>query len=166
MAAKKEEKKPEEPGAPTPSKLPLITLILVGLNLPATGFVAFMALNPVVPPPPEPPPPGPADDPLAVWGPTVDLDTFVVNLNEPTSSRYLRARIQVELADEKASERFERLRPVLRNELLGYLSNLTVEQTLGAEAKETIRSDLMKGITDKVGEDQVKGLFFSEFVVQ
>jgi flagellar FliL protein len=166
MAAKKEEKKPEDQGPPSPSKLPLVILILVALNMGGTGFVAYMAMNPKAPPPPEAPPPGPADDPLAVWGPTVDLDSFVVNLNEPTSTRYLRCRIQVELADDKASERFERMRPVLRNELLGYLSNLTVEQTLGSQAKETIRSDLMARITEKLGPEHVKRLFFSEFVVQ
>ena len=166
MAAKKEDKKPEEQGPPPTSKVPLIILILVVLNLGATGFVTYMTMNPLPPPVPEEPPPGPAEDPLAVWGPTVDLDTFVVNLNEPTSSRYLRARIQVELADDKASERFDRLRPVLRNELLSYLSNLTVEQTLGSQAKEAIRTDLMARITEKVGEDQVRRLFFSEFVVQ
>ena len=167
MAAKKEEKKPDAEGAEPPkSKLPLIILIMVVLNMAGTGFVAFMAMNPVAPPPPPEAERGPELDPTVIWGPTVEMDPFVVNLNEPTSSRYLRTQIQMEMADQKAADRFGRAIPVIRNELLAYLSSLTVEDTLGMEAKERIRTHLVTKIGETLGEDQVKRLFFTEFVVQ
>lgn len=167
MAAKKDDKKQDaDEGEAKPSKLPLIMLVLLVLNMGGTGFVAFMALNPLPPPPPPEEERGPEEDPTIVWGPTVEMDPFVVNLNEPTSSRYLRTQIKMEMIDQKAADRFGRAVPVIRNELLAYLSSLTVEDTLGMEAKERIRTDLVSKITTTLGEDQVKRLFFAEFVVQ
>lgn len=167
MAAKKaEEKKPEEQAPSSGSKLPLITLLMVVVNLAATGFVAYMALFPV--PPPPPPQSDVPEDPTGIMpmGPLVALEPFLVNLNEPENARYLRMKMRIELADQPKADLFERAMPVLRSELLAYLSELTVKDTMGAEAKAKITGDMLGRINERLGEDSAKRLFFEEFVVQ
>lgn len=168
MAAKKnEETKPEEEEeAPSGSKLPLITLLLLVINLGATGFVAYMALFPVVPPAPEPS--QAMLDPTGIMpvGPLIELEPFLVNLNEEKSSRYLRMKVRLELRDQPKADLFEKAKPVLRSEVLAYLSNLTVADTMGADAKRKITEDLLSTFNDRLGRDSAQRLFLEEFVVQ
>ncbi|GEM_PF-2114877 len=166
MAAKKDDKAPaEDAPEPSGSKLPLLTFVLLVLNLGATGFVAYMALFPVAPPAPPPPPPA-ADEKNSLVGPLVDLEAFLVNLNEEKSSSYLRTKLQLEVEDQATADMVEKAKPILRSELLGYLSSLTVAETRGAEAKEKINADVLKLINDRIGSAKAKRLFFTEFVVQ
>lgn len=103
--------------------------------------------------------------PEGAIGPTFALDTFVVNLNETESTRYLKTTFEVELADAHAVDRITRLKPAVRDEVLRYLSSLTVQDTLGEEAKARIRVDLAERLTKTI-DGGVRKLYFSEFVVQ
>lgn len=167
MAAKKEEKTPAEeaPEASGP-KLPLLTFVFLLLNLGATGFVAYMSLFPVAPPEPPPPVEEVEENTAVVVGPLVDLDAFLVNLNEEKASRYLRTKIQLEVEDQLTADLLERAKPILRSELLAYLSSLTVADTLGSEAKSKITQEVLNRVNARVGENKAKRLFFTEFVVQ
>lgn len=169
MAAKKkeEEKKTEEaPSGGGGSKLTLILLVLMVVNLGATGFTAFMSLNPVPAPAPEKNE-EPAD-PTGVIpvGPLIELEPFLVNLNETDSSRYLRMKLRVEVADQPIADRFDRAMPVLRSELLAYLSSLSVKDTLGFEAKEAITTNVLEKLNERLGPHSARRIFIEEFVVQ
>ena len=100
-------------------------------------------------------------------GPVVAIDTFVVNLNEPGSSRYLKTTFEMEVADLAAQKELEEQKRLVRDEMLSYLSNLTLKETMGESSKAKIKDDLTER-ADKAlgGHGRVKHLFFSEFVVQ
>jgi flagellar protein FliL len=151
------------PSGPKPSKL--VPLLLV-LNLGGTGFAVFKLLTA------KPAHAAPAaaehgdvkEETSA--GPLVEFETFVVNLNEAASSRYLKVTMRMEVANAKVQHAIEkRIHPV-RDVVLGYLSGLGVADSLGAAAKDKIKADLIERIQELIGEDTIRRIYFEEFVVQ
>jgi flagellar basal body-associated protein FliL len=160
-----------EPEAPKPAKAPagpkpskaLLGLIVV--NLAGTGFVAFRLLTAQ---------PAAAavvikeevSESQTVTGPVTTFEPFVVNLDEPGTARYLKTTLQLELASPEVNETFEKSKQLVRDAILSYLSGLHVKDTLGAEAKDKMRTDIVARAEKILGERNVKRVFFQEFVVQ
>jgi flagellar FliL protein len=160
---------PPEPAKAKAPKAPTspIVLGLLVLNLAGTGFGVFKVMTAS---------PAAAATAAAekheekptkeITGPVVALDPFVVNLNEQGNARYLKMTAQLELVTEKDTETIEKSKQVIRDEVLSYLSGLTVKDTLGTTAKDAIREALMKKLEAIVGEHKIRRMFFQEFMVQ
>lgn len=159
-----EPKKEDKPKAGKGSK---VVPLLVVVNLAATGFTAFKVMT-TQPAHAEAPPDKPHQAPLTneVVGPVIPMDPFVVNLDEPGTSRYLKLTIQFELITAEAEAVITKSKQLIRDTILSHLSGLKHADTLGAPAKEKLRSSLMEKIEKIVGPNQVRRLFFQEFVVQ
>jgi flagellar FliL protein len=155
--------KAADPPAASSSKAVLGLLVM---NLGVTAFVAFKLLT-AHPAEAAPAPAHPVEvgSPNEVTGPVVALDPFVVNLDEPGQSRYLKVTLQVEVAP-KSEEALAKSKELIRDTVLSYFSGLHVKDTLGAEAKEKIRTDLLAKMTKMIGPDRVRRLFFQDFMVQ
>jgi len=156
------EKKPAEPAGAKPNKA---MMGLVGANLLISALVAFktMTAKPVAVAAAahtEHREPG-----HEVTGPVVALDPFVVNLDEPGQSRYLKVALELELAPH-GEEALAKSKQLVRDAILSHLSGLRLKETLGAEAKEKLRGDLMAKVTKLVGAEKVRRMFFQDFVVQ
>jgi flagellar protein FliL len=160
---------PAKPATPAgaPGKTSKAVLALLVLNLGASGFGVFKAMTA------KPAMAAPAheakhetNEKVEVTGPVVPLDPFVVNLNETGTSRYLKVTMQVELIKPDVQALLDKNKQVIRDAVLSYLSSLKLADTLGAEAKDKMRADVMKKIEEIVGEHKVRRLFFQEFVVQ
>ena len=157
------------PGAPT-SKLVLILLIL---NLGASGFGAFKLLtaHPVAAAAAAPGAAHKGDakgghETSEVSGPIIELEPFVVNLDEPGTARYLRAKVQLEVADAAAGASVTKSVLLVRDIILGHLSGLKHADTLGSQAKESVRTEMMKKLEAQLGGKKIKRMFFTEWVVQ
>ena len=114
---------------------------------------------------------GPAPEEPEVIDPSipptaVPLDPFVVNLNEPKSSRYLKATIEVEVHGEERVALIETKKRAIRADLLRYLSGLKVEDTTGEEKKLKIRDELIARVEKQTGANTLAGLYLTEFVIQ
>lgn len=142
---------------------PKIVLALLVLNLAASGFGAFKAATAHGAPKAHEVEPEASGN--EITGPVVQLDPFVVNLDEPTA-RYVKVTIQLELISEKAAANLEKGKQLVRDGILSYLSGLKVADTLGEAAKVHMREELLKRCVDALGKGNVKRVFFSEFVVQ
>src|SRR5262249_33325511 len=135
------------------------------VNLAASGFVVFKLLTA--------PPAEAAHDSHAqhepptgeVTGPVAALDTFVVNLDEPGTARYLKITLQLELFPH-AEPALEKSKQLIRDTILSHLSGLHLKDTLGSEAKEKIRGELMANVSKLIGPDKIRRMFFQDFVVQ
>ena len=99
-------------------------------------------------------------------GPVVSLDPFVVNLNEVASSRYLKTTFELETTGEKAAEALNEDKRGVRDEVLRYLSSLSVADTLGETNKDKIQTEIVARVDKALGGGKVKRLYFSDFVVQ
>jgi len=138
---------------------------LLAANLAGTGFVAFKLLtaHPVEAAPTHAEPVAAAST-TEVTGPVVSLDPFIVNLDEPGQSRYLKVTLEIELTG--SEEAFIKSKQLVRDAILSHLSGLHLKDTLGAEAKDKIRGDLMTKLGKLLGPDKVRRMFFQDFVVQ
>lgn len=157
---------PVKPADPPPGGKPSKAILgLLVVNLAGTAFVAFklMTAHPIeaaiTAAHAE------AGPKAEVMGPVISLDPFVVNLDEPGTSRYLKVTLRLEITP-KTEEALSNAKEAVRDAILSHLSGLHLKDTLGAEAKDKIRQDLLAKITKVVGPDKVRRLFFSDFVVQ
>lgn len=166
MSSSNEEATQGADGAAPASRPPKVVLALLALNLVLTGGVAFKTLT-AKPAAAAVCGAAVASEPSReVTGPLVAIDPFVVNLNEPGSPRYLKVTMQAEVADRAATRIFEKSKQLIRDELLRYLSGLTVADTLGPANKDKIRGDLEAAVTGIIGENRLHRMIFAEFVVQ
>jgi len=152
-----------------------LILILLGVNiLLMLGMGAYFVFF-------NKPAPAPAADPAAAsptaegqpappaqvkTGPMVELEPFLVNLDEPGASRYLKAMIQLELSDPKAADEVKQRLVPLKDMIITYLSSLNYSQTQGVVNKEIIRTSLVKQINKVMTTGQVTNLYFTDFVIQ
>ena len=148
----------EQPAAPKASKLPMLMSLV---NILVTGAVGYLVFSNAGPAPDEPEVIDPSIPPTAV-----PLDPFVVNLNEPKSSRYLKATIEVEVHGEERVALLEQKKRAIRADLLRYLSGLTVEDTTGEEKKLKIRDEIIARVEKQTGPNTLAGLYLTEFVIQ
>jgi flagellar FliL protein len=140
----------------------LISIVLA-LNLAAAGLTAFKLRTPSVEAAVPEPKIAPTNE---VTGPVKTLEPFMVNLDEEGAPRYLRVVLQMELASADADEAIDHSMHIVRDSILRYLSGLHVADTLGAEAKDKIRGEILSRIERIAGGHKIRRLFFEEIVVQ
>jgi flagellar FliL protein len=99
-------------------------------------------------------------------GPQVKLEPFVVNLNDPEGSRYLKLTTELELSGPEAQAELNVRMAQVRDALLIHLSGQTYDGVRGEEGKKALRDGLHARIEGILGARTVKGLYFTEFVVQ
>ena len=168
VSAEPSEKPAPAAGAAAPSaKPPKVMLLLLVLNLGATGFVVFKTLT-AKPAAAAPHAGEHVEKPVTaeVTGPVMALDPFVVNLNEPGTARYVRVNIQIETSSPQAEAAVKKSLLLVRDVILSHLSGLRLADTLGAQAKEKLRLELLAKLGASIGSDKIRRIFFGEFVVQ
>src|SRR5690606_17164917 len=118
-----------------------VVVALLVLNLGTSGFSTFKLATekPATAPAPEAAAPSTSE----VTGPVIALDPFVVNLDEPGQSRYLKVTLQLELVRPDAETVIEKNKQVIRDAILSHLSGLKLADTLGTAAKDKLRVDLL-----------------------
>src|SRR5262245_33227503 len=112
--------KPAEP-PPAAGKTSKLVVALLVLNLGASGFGVFRLLTAepaAAAPVPHAPPPMMTSE---VTGPVFGIEPFVVNLDEPGQSRYLKVTLQLELATAEAEAALTRSKQLVRDAILSHL---------------------------------------------
>jgi len=99
----------------------------------------------------------------------LQLDSFVVNLQDPSGNGYLRIGITLGLgapasADDKDKQ--AAYLPHLRDTILGVLGTRTVDELLTPDGKTKLKADLLQAIDANIPELQCKDVYFTEFLVQ
>jgi flagellar protein FliL len=161
MSETPEAKPPEKSGAKSSKLIP----ILLVLNLGASGFSTFkLATAKAAPAAVEHEETKPTS--AEITGPVIALEPFVVNLDEPGQSRYVKVTLQLELVSKDDEHTLENSKQVVRDAILSHLSGLKLADTLGAAAKDKLRTELMTKTEAILGPHKVRRMFFQEFVVQ
>lgn len=160
----------DEPPKPEPvaaaPKVPKVLVALLVLNLGSSGFTTFKVVTASPAAAATSAEHEPAPSTSEVVGPVLALDPFVVNLDEPGTSRYLKLTLQLELVSPEAEASIEKSKHSLRDAILSHLSGLHLADTLGIPAKDKLRTEIMAKIEKVVGDKKVRRVFFQEFVVQ
>lgn len=151
------------------SKLPwIIVLLVVVLSNGVWAGVFVVMGNPATASaePVDSDPAEPAEPADVEPGPLVELEPFVVNLNDPASSRYLRIGISVELGAEEDREALEKRMVPLRDGYISELSMQAPEHLLSARDKERLRDNLLTRAQRLVSKRAVRDVYFTEFMMQ
>lgn len=95
---------------------------------------------------------------------------FVVNFNASSNYRFLQVQVEVLTYDQAVIPVIEQNLPVIQNNLIFLLSDLTADQIMSNEGKAKIREDSLKVIqqviTDRTGKPGVEEVYFTSFVMQ
>lgn len=99
-------------------------------------------------------------------GPLLALDSMVTNMAEPDSDRYLKVSMQLRLTSEAARAEVEAQLVPVRNQILLYLSSLTVADTSGADNKYSIQKKVKRIANEAMPSSRITQVYFTEFVIQ
>ena len=99
-------------------------------------------------------------------GPIFDLEPFIVNLEGQKDTRYLKAKISLELKGQKTSEELNKRLPQVRDIMIELLSSKTYGDLSTLHGKEHLKSEIMIRLNSILKTGTVKNVFFTEFVMQ
>ncbi len=94
------------------------------------------------------------------------LDTFTVNLKSDSGSRYLKVTMSLELEGEELSLELDAKSPVLRDRIIRILSSKTLEEITSKKGKSKVSSQIMDTLNAMISDGLIRGIYFTEFVIQ
>ncbi len=99
-------------------------------------------------------------------GPMVDIQDFIINILDKNETRYLKASMTLELDNlETVTEVNERM-PQIRDSILLLVGNKTFAELNDLQGKLQLRAEIMVRLNKLLKKGKVKGIYFTEFVVQ
>jgi flagellar FliL protein len=115
---------------------------------------------------------GGEDDPKAVKGgfvppgPILKLENFVIQLKTVDNDRYVRLAFDLEVGNEKDKEAVTAHLSHIRDLVISYFADRTLDELRGSEAMERTKATLIKRIDDIVPGHRIKNIFVTDFIVQ
>jgi len=94
------------------------------------------------------------------------LDTFTVNLKSDSGRRYLKCTMSLELSGEELSMELDAKAAVLRDRIIRILSSKTLEEISSKKGKAKVSQQIMDTLNSMISDGQIKGIYFTEFVIQ
>ena len=107
-----------------------------------------------------------AEEAVETMGPTKKLETFIVNLADKGGKRYLRVSMDLELEKEETVEIVEKILPKIRDAILMILPTKKYEDIGTVEGKSALRNEMLTKINELMEPEEIKNIYFTEFVVQ
>ena len=99
-------------------------------------------------------------------GPIYPLDTFIVNLVGNQGKSYLKAKIELELNDEKLKKEIDKRLPQFRDSILTLLSSKSNDQIKSLEGKYQLREEIVSMLNQFLVTGKVVNIYFTDFIIQ
>ncbi len=103
---------------------------------------------------------------LSQIGVLYPLDTFTVNLKSDSGRRYLKVTMSLELEGAELSLELDSKSPVIRDRVIRILTSKSLEEISSKKGKQKISDQIMDTLNAMISDGQIKGIYFTEFVVQ
>ena len=94
------------------------------------------------------------------------LDTFTVNLKSDSGRRFLKCTISLELEGEELSMELDSKSAVLRDRIIRILTSKTLEEVSSKKGKAKLTQQIIDALNAMITDGRIKGLYFTEFVIQ
>lgn len=94
------------------------------------------------------------------------LDTFTVNLKSDAGRRYLKVTMSLELEGAELSLELDAKSPVLRDRIIRILTSKTLEEISSKKGKQKVSNQIMDTLNAMISDGTIKGIYFTEFVIQ
>ena len=101
-------------------------------------------------------------------GPVMPLDEFLVNLADPGGDHFLKVTVNLELDKDKgktAESLKEQVAPI-RDAVLSALCSKTRDEITPIGGRDKLKGEIKKDVNAALGEDDVQGVYFTNFVTQ
>ncbi|PLX91452.1 MAG: flagellar basal body protein FliL [Desulfuromonas sp.] len=99
-------------------------------------------------------------------GPMVDITDFIINILDKNETRYLKAAITLELENEETVAEVNERMPQIRDSVLLLVGNKTFAELNDLQGKLQLRAEIIVRLNKLLKKGKVKGIYFTEFVVQ
>lgn len=99
-------------------------------------------------------------------GPMVDVSDFIINILDKNETRYLKAAITLELENEETVIEVNERMPQIRDSVLLLVGNKTFAELNDLQGKLQLRAEIIVRLNKLLKKGKVKGIYFTEFVVQ
>jgi flagellar FliL protein len=99
-------------------------------------------------------------------GPILKLENFVIQLKTVDADRYVRLAFDIEVGTEQDKEAMTAHLSHIRDMVITYFADRTLDELRGSEAMERTKATLIKRIDDVVPGRRIKNLFITDFIVQ
>jgi len=97
----------------------------------------------------------------------VHLESFIVNLSDHDDKAFLRVGIDLGVdKDVKEGKAAMENVPNVRDAIIGVLTAYKSEDLLSAEGKRQLKDNLLKSLTERAPELEVREIYFTDFLVQ
>lgn len=94
------------------------------------------------------------------------LDTFTVNLKSDAGRRYLKVTMSLELEGEELSLELDSKSPVIRDRVIRILTSKSLEEISSKKGKQKVSTQIMDTLNAMISDGTIKGIYFTEFVIQ
>lgn len=99
-------------------------------------------------------------------GPTYSMETFIVNLIGDRGKSYLKAKIELELDNERLAAEIDKRLPQFRDAILTMLSSKTNDDIKTLEGKFQLRAEIISTLNQYLQTGKVLNVYFTDFIVQ
>jgi flagellar FliL protein len=99
-------------------------------------------------------------------GPILKLENFVIQLKTVDTDRYVRLAFDLEVATEPDKDAVTAHLSHIRDLVITYFADRTLDELRGSEAMERTKATLIKRIDEIVPGRRIKNLFITDFIVQ
>jgi flagellar FliL protein len=94
------------------------------------------------------------------------LEPFIVNIHDGVNLRYLKIKLDFEIASPAAKEELDPFQAPLRDAILVLLSGKNLEEISVTDGKNKLRDEVMAAVAKVVPPGKIRRVYFTEFVVQ
>jgi len=103
---------------------------------------------------------------LSEIGVLYPLDTFTVNLKSDAGRRFLKVTMSLELDNTNLSLELDAKSPVIRDRVIRILTSKTLEEISSKKGKQKVSEQIMDTLNAMISDGKLKGIYFTEFVIQ
>ncbi len=94
------------------------------------------------------------------------LEPFIVNIYDGQDLRYLKVKVELDMANPAIKQELEgRLAPI-RDAILVVLTTKTLQEVQDVQGKNQLREEILTAISKIVAQGKVTKVYFTDFVVQ
>jgi flagellar protein FliL len=94
------------------------------------------------------------------------LEPFIVNIYDGQEIRYLKLKVEFELANSQAKSELDAKTAPLRDAILILLTTKTMQEIQDLQGKNQLREQILTAVTRIVPPSKVTKVYFTDFVVQ
>lgn len=98
----------------------------------------------------------------ALWA----MEPFIVNLQDNEGQRYLKAVIQLEVAEPTTVAELDQLKPKIRDNILDLLSSKSYKDLMEQGGKQRLREEIQMRVNSFLTKGKIDKVYFLDFVIQ